>query len=91
MEEVKQSKTEETKEKPKEIVKKEEKKMEKPRGPSIFSRIKDILVKYRRVLDVAQKPDQAELISSLKITLIGIGIIGFIGFVIFMIYYLVVL
>jgi len=89
MEEVKELKAEQPKEKPQETEKKVEKK-EGPKGPSLFAKIKEVLVKYKRVIDVAQKPDQPELVSSLKITIIGIGLIGFIGFVIFIIYRLVV-
>ena len=72
------------------IEQKQEIKVEKPKGPGLFSRIKNKLVQYKRTLDVARKPDKSELISSLKITVGGIVLIGLIGFAIFLIYFLVV-
>lgn len=68
--------------------KKEEKK-EKPRGPSIFAKLKVRLESYKRVINVSRKPDRAEFLSSLKITGSGIVLVGLIGFVIFLVYFLV--
>jgi len=65
-------------------------KKEKPKGPGIFSRFKNRLVRYRRVLDVSMKPDLDEFKTSAKITGAGILLLGFIGFIIFLIYFLVV-
>ncbi|MEM5802001.1 MAG: protein translocase SEC61 complex subunit gamma [Candidatus Aenigmatarchaeota archaeon] len=47
--------------------------------------IKEFLEKYKRVLIVAKRPDKEELLLTIKICLIGMGIIGFIGFLIYMI------
>lgn len=63
--------------------------VEKPKGPGIFSRIKNMLANYKRVVDVARKPSKEDFISSAKITGIGIILIGMIGFTIFLIYFLV--
>ena len=46
------------------------------------------LREYRRVLQVARKPDKEEFMTSSKISALGIALIGFIGFVIFLIYIL---
>lgn len=70
--------------------KKEEHKIEKPKGPSIFSRLKARIANYKRVISVAQKPSKEEFLSSAKITGGGIAFIGIIGFIIFLIYFLVV-
>jgi protein translocase SEC61 complex gamma subunit len=69
---------------------KKEEKIEKPKGPSIFSRLKNKIANFKRVVEVARKPDKAEFFSSLKITGSGIVLIGIIGFIIFLIYFLVV-
>ncbi|MBI4019715.1 MAG: protein translocase SEC61 complex subunit gamma [Candidatus Aenigmarchaeota archaeon] len=45
--------------------------------------IRALLVKYRRVLQVARKPSRDEFVTSAKISSIGIALIGVIGFVIF--------
>ena len=42
---------------------------------------------YFRVLKIAKKPDRDELKSTLRIVLIGIGIIGAIGFIFYLIAY----
>ena len=68
---------------------KQEQKVEKPKGPSIFSRIKNKIANYKRVVDVARKPDRSDFISSAKITGSGILLLGMIGFIIFLIYFLV--
>jgi protein transport protein SEC61 subunit gamma-like protein len=67
----------------------EEHKIEKEKGPSIFGRLKNRLLNYKRVIDVAKKPTKEEFISTAKITGTGIILIGIIGFVIFLIYFLV--
>jgi protein transport protein SEC61 subunit gamma and related proteins len=68
---------------------KEEPKAQKPKGPSIFSRIKNVIASYKRVIDVARKPTRDEFTSSAKITAAGIVFIGAIGFAIFLLYFLV--
>ena len=68
---------------------KQEQKAEKPKGPGIFSRIKNMLSNYKRVIDVSRKPTKEDFISSAKITGSGILLIGMIGFIIFLIYFLV--
>ena len=68
---------------------KQEQKAEKAKGPGIFSRIKNMLANYKRVVDVARKPTKEDFISSAKITGSGILLIGSIGFIIFLIYFLV--
>jgi len=69
---------------------KKEEKVEKPKGPSIFNRLRNKLSNYKRVVSVAQKPTKEEFISSAKITGTGIALIGSIGFIIFLLYFLVV-
>ena len=68
---------------------KQEQKVEKPKGPGIFGRIKNMLANYKRVIDVARKPTKEDFISSAKITGSGILLIGVIGFIIFLLYFLV--
>jgi protein transport protein SEC61 subunit gamma-like protein len=68
---------------------KQEQKVEKPKGPGILGRIKNLLSNYKRVVDVARKPSKEDFISSAKITGSGILLIGVIGFIIFLIYFLV--
>ncbi len=67
--------------------KQEKHKKEKPKGPGFFSKQKDKLVNYRRVISVSRKPDKEEFNKAVKITGSGILFIGLIGFVIFLIYY----
>lgn len=69
---------------------KEEKKPEVPKGPGIFEKLKTKLFGYRRVLEVAHKPDRDELVSTAKVVVLGIALIGVVGFVISMIYILAV-
>lgn len=61
-----------------------------PKKPGIFSRLKNRLIRYKRVLDVSMKPTKDEFKTSAKITGAGIILLGFIGFIIFLIYFLVV-
>lgn len=75
--------------KPVEATKQENKKVEKPKGPGIFSRLKNIISNYKRVIDVAKKPEKEEFVSSTKITGTGIALIGAIGFIIFLLYFLI--
>ena len=63
--------------------------MEKPKGPGIFGRLKNTISNYKRVIDVAKKPEKEEFISSAKITGTGIALIGAIGFIIFLLYFLI--
>ncbi len=46
--------------------------------------LREKLVEYRRVLNVARRPTREEYVTSSKITSIGISLIGIIGFVIFL-------
>ena len=64
-------------------------KIEKPKGPGLFSKIKNKLSQYKRVVNVARKPEKEEFISSVKITGTGIVLIGAIGFIIFLLYFLI--
>ena len=75
--------------KPQETPKKEVKKVEKPKGPGIFGRLKNTLKNYKRVVDIARKPEKEEFLSSVKITGSGIALIGAIGFIIFLLYFLI--
>ena len=75
--------------KPQEPPKQEVKKVGKPRGPGIFGRLKNILSNYKRVVEVARKPEKEEFISSAKITGSGIILIGTIGFIIFLLYFVI--
>jgi protein transport protein SEC61 subunit gamma-like protein len=58
--------------------------------PGIFGRLKNKIANYKRVVDVARKPDRQEFLSSAKITGSGIVLMGMIGFIIFLAYFLVV-
>jgi len=40
---------------------------------------------YFRVLKIAKRPEKNEIVSTLRICLIGIGIIGVIGFILYFI------
>lgn len=64
-------------------------KVEKPKGPGIFSRFKGKLSQYKRVVSIARKPEKEEFVSSVKITGTGILLVGAIGFIIFLLYFLV--
>ena len=44
---------------------------------------------YLRVLKIAKKPDKDELKSTLRIVMIGVGIIGLIGFIFYLIAYFI--
>jgi protein translocase SEC61 complex gamma subunit len=50
---------------------------------NLFTKIKEVIEHYRRVLIVARKPDKEEFIKNVKICLMGMGIIGFIGFILY--------
>lgn len=65
----------------------EKPKKEEPKKPGFFSKMKDRLVNYRRVISIARKPDNEEFGKAVKITGSGILFVGFIGFTIFLIYY----
>jgi len=79
MEESKESKQEE----------KVSQKTEKPKGPGLFSKIKNKITQYKRVVNISRKPEKEEFISSVKITGTGIVLIGLIGFIIFLLYFLI--
>jgi protein transport protein SEC61 subunit gamma-like protein len=64
-------------------------KAEKPKGPGLFSRLKNKISQYKRVVSIARKPEKEEFTSSVKITGTGIILIGLIGFVIFLLYFIV--
>jgi len=88
MEESKESKPEEivshiNQEKQKSVEQKTE-----PGRPGFFSRIKNKISEYKRVLGISKKPDKKEFILSSKITGSGIIFIGLIGFIIFLLYFL---
>ncbi|MBI4015465.1 MAG: protein translocase SEC61 complex subunit gamma [Candidatus Aenigmarchaeota archaeon] len=51
-----------------------------------FTRIKEKLLEYRRVMEVATKPDKEEFVTSARVTTIGIAIIGFMGFALFLLF-----
>ena len=46
--------------------------------------IKAKLSEWKRILQVARKPDRDEFITSSKICVLGITVIGIIGFVMFL-------
>jgi protein translocase SEC61 complex gamma subunit len=46
--------------------------------------IKSKILEWKRILQVARKPDRYEFISSSKICTLGIIVIGLIGFAIFL-------
>lgn len=46
--------------------------------------IREKLREYRRILQVARKPDKQEFTTSAKITSMGLAVIGVIGFLIFL-------
>jgi len=48
-----------------------------------ISKIKEMLATYKRVLIIARKPDKDEFVRTVKICLIGMGLIGLIGFIIY--------
>ena len=64
--------------------------VEKEKKPGIFSRLTNRFIQYRRVLEIAIKPDRPELISSIKVTMLGIAMLGIIGFVIFLAYFIII-
>lgn len=47
--------------------------------------IKEILQNYMRILSIAKKADKEELIDTVRICGIGVGIVGTIGFVFYLI------
>ncbi len=47
--------------------------------------IKEKLIKYKRVLQIARKPDKEELKETIKICGVGTLIVGIIGFVFYII------
>ncbi|MBN2202888.1 MAG: protein translocase SEC61 complex subunit gamma [Candidatus Aenigmarchaeota archaeon] len=64
-------------------------KVSKPKGPGIGSKLKAKLSNYKRVVDIARKPEKDEFISTAKITGMGMALLGAIGFIIFLLYFLV--
>ena len=46
--------------------------------------IKERLAEYRRVMQIARKPDKVEFTSTAKISFTSIALIGGIGFVIYL-------
>lgn len=71
--------TQQTKQKP-------EKELRKSRIAGFFNRF----IQYRRVLEVARKPDKSEYFTSSKIIASGVALLGIIGFVLFVIYLLII-
>jgi protein translocase SEC61 complex gamma subunit len=57
---------------------------------SLLENIKIRFNRYKRVLNIARKPELDEFKTSLKVTSAGILLLGFIGFIIFLLYFLVV-
>jgi protein transport protein SEC61 subunit gamma-like protein len=58
--------------------------------PKLPGMLKEKLVGYRRVIEVARKPDREEFVSAAKITGFGIVLMGVIGFVLFIAYKLLI-
>jgi protein translocase SEC61 complex gamma subunit len=75
--------------KPQEKTSHKAKKIDKPKGPGLLTKIKGKLAQYKRVTNIARKPEKEEFISSVKITGTGMALIGIIGFIIFLLYFLV--
>lgn len=46
--------------------------------------LKERIKNYIRVLTITRKPDREEFVSTLRIVLIGIGVVGFIGFLFYL-------
>jgi protein transport protein SEC61 subunit gamma-like protein len=46
--------------------------------------IKELIKNYRRVMQIARKPNKEEFLSTGKICAIGVLLVGFVGFVIFL-------
>jgi len=46
--------------------------------------IRELIKNYRRVMQIARKPNKDEYLSTGKICAIGLMLIGFIGFIIFL-------
>jgi protein transport protein SEC61 subunit gamma-like protein len=57
--------------------------------PGLHTKIVEKIAEYRRVIEVARKPDKEEFMSDAKITAAGIAFIGVIGFILFLAYNLV--
>lgn len=47
--------------------------------------LKERIKNYIRILSIARKPEKDEFLSTLRIVLIGIGVIGVIGFIFYLI------
>lgn len=50
--------------------------------------IRELIRKYRRVLQIARKPGKDEFVSTSKICALGVFVIGFVGFAIFLVFVL---
>ena len=48
--------------------------------------IKAKLLEWKRILQIARKPDKYEFMSSSKICISGIAVIGVVGFAIFLLF-----
>ena len=55
-----------------------------------ISRFFERFVQYRRVLEVARKPDKQEYFTSSKIIASGVAVLGIIGFVLFVVYLIII-
>ena len=73
--------------KPQEKASHKAKKIDKPKGPGLLTKLKGKLSQYKRVVSIARKPEREEFMSSVKITGSGIILIGMIGFIIFLLYF----
>jgi len=50
---------------------------------NIINKIREIFIGCKRVLIIAKKPDWEEFVKTIKICVIGMGLIGLIGFLIY--------
>lgn len=48
-------------------------------------KIRETIGKYIRVLKVCKRPTKADLLDTIRVTLIGVAIIGMIGFIFYLI------
>lgn len=50
-----------------------------------MAKVKEEVKNWKRVLNIARKPDKEEFTATSKVCAIGLALIGFIGFIIFLI------
>jgi protein transport protein SEC61 subunit gamma-like protein len=51
-------------------------------------KIKELLTNYKRVVQIARKPDKDEFKITSKVCAIGMALIGLIGFIVFILFVL---